>query len=153
MKTSSKKTSLNKSKEASLPTPSPSERGGDGYIVYHNARCSKSREVCDILKEKTVSFETIEYLKTPPTQKKIKELLKMLSITAEALVRKSEPLYKEKFVGKILTEAQWIKILAENPILIERPIIVKGSKAIIGRPPEKIIEFIKSGSLKKTKLQ
>ncbi|MES2591535.1 MAG: arsenate reductase (glutaredoxin) [Bacteroidota bacterium] len=111
--------------------------------VYHNTRCSKSREACSILQEENLEFETIEYLKTPPTQKKIKELLKMLGIKAEALIRKSEPLYKEKYLSKKLTESQWIKVLAENPILIERPILVKGTKAIIGRPIEKVLEFIK----------
>jgi arsenate reductase len=110
--------------------------------VYHNTRCSKSREACSILEEEGIKFETIEYLKTPPTQAKIKELLKMLGIKAEALVRKSEPLFKEKFAAKKLTETQWIKVLADNPILIERPIIVKGNKAIIGRPPEKVLELI-----------
>lgn len=111
--------------------------------VYHNTRCSKSREACSILQDENIEFETIEYLKTPPTQKKIKELLKMLGIKAEELVRKSEPLYKENYSAKKLTEAQWIKVMADNPILIERPIIVKGDKAIIGRPIEKVAEFIK----------
>lgn len=110
--------------------------------VYHNTRCTKSREACTILQDKKVKFETIEYLKTPPTQKELKELLKMLGMKAEDVVRKGEPLFKEKFENKKLTEAQWIKALAENPILIERPIIVKGNKAIIGRPPEKVLDII-----------
>ncbi len=110
--------------------------------IYHNTRCSKSREACSILEEEGVQFKTIEYLKTPPTQTKIKELLKMLGIKAEELVRKSEPLFREKFANKKLTEAQWIKVLAENPVLIERPIVVKGKKAIIGRPPEKVLDLI-----------
>ena len=110
--------------------------------IYHNIRCSKSREACSILQDKGVKFETIEYLKTPPTQNEIKELLKMLGMKAEEIVRRGEPLFKEKFAAKKLTEAQWIKIFAENPILIERPIIVKGNKAIIGRPPEKLLNFI-----------
>ena len=117
--------------------------------IYHNARCSKSRDVCSILEKKKVKTEIVEYLKAPPTQKEIKGLLKMLGMKAEELVRKGELLYKEKFdrkdsfgAAKKLTEAQWIKILSENPILIERPIIVKGNKAIIGRPPKKVLEFI-----------
>lgn len=111
--------------------------------VYHNTRCSKSREVCTILEKKKVKTEIVEYLKTPPTQAEIKTLLKMLGMKAEELVRKGEPLFKEKFASKKLTEAQWIKAMAENPILIERPILVKGDKAIIGRPPEKVLEFLK----------
>lgn len=110
--------------------------------IYHNTRCSKSRDVCTILEKKKVKTEVVEYLKTPPTQAEIIELLKMLGMKAEDLVRKKEPLFLEKFEGKKLTEAQWIKAMAQNPILIERPIIVKGKKAIIGRPPEKVLEFL-----------
>ena len=112
--------------------------------VYHNTKCSKSREACSIMNDNGITFETIEYLKTPPTQKKIKELLKMLGMKASELVRTKEPLYKEKFEGKKITQVQWLKILSENPILIERPIIVKGNKAIIGRPTEKISAFLKT---------
>jgi arsenate reductase (glutaredoxin) len=111
--------------------------------IYHNTRCSKSREACSILQEEGVDFETMEYLKTPPTEKEIISLLKMLGMKAEDIVRKGEPLYKEKFANKKLTEAQWVKALAKNPILIERPIIVKGNKAIIGRPSEKVLELLK----------
>ncbi|MCW3084542.1 MAG: arsC [Bacteroidetes bacterium] len=134
---------VKKNKNNNRPTQplSLEGRAGEGYIVYHNTRCSKSREACSILEEEGVKFETIEYLKTPPTQTKIKEL-KMLGIKAAELVRKSEPLFREKFANKKLTETQWIKILAENPVLIERPIVVKGNKAIIGRPPEKVLELI-----------
>lgn len=110
--------------------------------IYHNTRCSKSRDVCTILEKKKVKTEIVEYLKTPPTPTEIKELLKMLGMKAVDLVRKKEPLFLEKYEGKKLTEAQWIKAMAQNPILIERPIIVKGKKAIIGRPPEKVLEFI-----------
>ncbi|HLC84090.1 MAG TPA: arsenate reductase (glutaredoxin) [Bacteroidia bacterium] len=134
---------MTKSKTAKLKaelTPSPLERAG--VRLYHNTRCSKSREVCTILEKKKVKTEVVEYLKTPPTQKEIIELLKMLGMKAVDLVRKKEPLFLEKYEGKKLTEAQWIKAMAQNPILIERPIIVKGKKAIIGRPPEKVLEFI-----------
>ena len=111
--------------------------------IYHKPNCSTSRKAYGFLKEKGVEFETIEYLKTPPTQKEIKALLEMLGMKAEDIVRKKETLFKESFAGKKLTEAQWVKALSENPILIERPIIVKGNKAIIGRPPEKVLEFLK----------
>ena len=110
--------------------------------IFHNPKCSKSREACTFLKEKGMIFKTTEYLKTPPDQQQIKELLKMLGLTAEAIVRKKEPLFKEKFADKKLTEIQWIKILSANPILIERPIIIKGNKAVIGRPTEKIMELL-----------
>jgi arsenate reductase len=111
--------------------------------IYHNTRCTKSREACAILEKKGVDFDTIEYLKTPLNQAELKALLKKLNLKAEEIVRKSEPLFKEKFASKKLTEAQWIKTLTENPILIERPILVKGDKAIIGRPVERVIEILK----------
>lgn len=110
--------------------------------IYHNTRCTKSREACSILDKKGIPFETVEYLKTPLNQTEIKALLQKLNIKAEELVRKSEPLYKEKFAAKKYTEAQWVKIFTEHPILIERPILVKGNKAIIGRPVERVVEFI-----------
>lgn len=110
--------------------------------IYHNVRCSKSREACSILADKGIKAEVVEYLKTPPTQKEIKELLGLLKLKAEDIVRKGEELYKTKYKGKTFTEVQWIKILAENPVLIERPIIVNGKKAVIGRPPEKVLEII-----------
>lgn len=110
--------------------------------IYHNARCSKSREACSILEEKNIPFETIDYLKTPPSQKEIKELLKKLGMKAEEIVRKGEVIYKEKYKNKTFSETEWINILSENPILIERPILVKGDKAVIGRPPEKVLELI-----------
>ncbi|MDF2435784.1 MAG: arsC [Bacteroidota bacterium] len=111
--------------------------------IYHNTRCSKSRGVCELLEEKKVNTNIIEYLKTPPTQKELKSLLKMLGIKASELVRKNEPLFKEKFEGKKMTQAQWLKALVENPVLIERPILVMGDKAIIARPPELTLEFLK----------
>lgn len=132
-----------KKKTTNFQPLSPLGRAGERLVIYHNTRCSKSREACGILQDKGVEFETIEYLKTPPTQKEIKGLLKMLGMTAQDIVRKVEPLYKEKFADKKLSESEWIKALTENPILIERPIIVKGNKAIIGRPPEKVLELIK----------
>ena len=133
-----------KTKDNISQTLSPLGRVGEGLIIYHNMRCSKSRDVCSILEKKKVKVEIIEYLKTPLNQKEIKDLLKLLGIKAEELLRKGEPLFKEKFADKKRTSAQWIKVMAENPILIERPILVKGDKAIIGRPPERVLEFLKN---------
>ncbi|MFL5765274.1 MAG: arsenate reductase (glutaredoxin) [Bacteroidia bacterium] len=112
--------------------------------IYHNTMCSKSRGVCDILKQKKIKAKTIEYMHTPPTEEELKELLQMLGMKASELVRTKEPLYKEKYEGKKISNARWIKILCKNPILIERPILVKGNKAIVGRPEERVIEFLKN---------
>jgi arsenate reductase len=110
--------------------------------IYHNTRCSKSREACSILNDKGVKTHIVEYLKEPLTQNQLKELLKKLNMNAEELVRKNEELYKNEFKNKKLSEAEWIKVLAENPVLIERPIIVNGDKAVVARPPEKVLGVI-----------
>jgi arsenate reductase (glutaredoxin) len=110
--------------------------------IYHNPRCSKSRDSVCILEEYEANAEVVHYLETPPTQKLLKELLKKLGMKAEEIVRKSEPLYIQKFAGKKISSAEWIRILSKNPVLIERPIIVKGNKAFLGRPPERIKELL-----------
>ena len=97
----------------------------------------------NLIKEnKDEDYELTEYLVEVPYKKEIKEILKMIGLKEEDLVRKKENMYKEKYEGKKLTNAQWIKILHENPILIERPIVVKDGKAIIGRPIEKILDIL-----------
>ncbi|OJV27243.1 MAG: arsenate reductase (glutaredoxin) [Bacteroidetes bacterium 37-13] len=111
------------------------------YTVYHNPRCSKSREAVAFLQEQNAEIEIIEYLKDSPTESEIKALLQKLNIPAIDLVRKGEELFKTNYKDKTLSEKEWIKILAENPILIERPVIVKGNKAVIARPTEKINEL------------
>lgn len=111
--------------------------------IYFKPNCSTCRNALNLIKENThEDYELTEYLVEVPSQKEIKEILKMLGLIAEDLVRKKEHLYKEKYEGKKLTNAQWIKILHENPILIERPIVVKDGKAIIGRPIEKILDIL-----------
>lgn len=111
--------------------------------IYHNSRCSKSRGACEILHDHKIEAEVIEYLKTPPTETEIREILEKLNMKASEVVRKTEDIYKSNFASKEYSESEWIKILAENPILIERPIIVHGNKAVIGRPPEKLLELFK----------
>lgn len=111
--------------------------------IYHNTRCSKSRCALDILNTKGVDVVIHDYLKTPPTKKQLKDLLAKLGIKASELVRKKEPIFLEKFKDKKFTETEWITILSENPILIERPIVVDGYGAIIARPPELLEEFLK----------
>ena len=111
-------------------------------ILYHNNRCAKSRQALKILQNSGLKFETIEYLKKPLTEKEIKNLLKLLQLNAENIIRKGELLYKEKFATTNISENEWIKILANNPVLIERPILVKGNKAILARAPEKILELL-----------
>ena len=111
--------------------------------IYHNPRCSKSRDSFNLLSEKGIEFETIEYLKTPLTKEDLTGLLVKLSIPAKDLIRKGEKDFKENFKGKELSEKQWVEAMLEYPKLIERPIVVKGDKAVIGRPIEKVIDLIK----------
>ncbi len=84
----------------------------------------------------------MEYLKTPPTFAELKDLLVKLHLKAEQIVRKSETLYKESYKDKNFNEDEWITIMVENPILIERPIVVRGNKAVIGRPPQNVITLL-----------
>ncbi len=110
--------------------------------IYHNPRCSKSRQGLAILQEAKVDFEIIEYLKTPLSEKELKAILSKLKIDAIDLIRKNETIWKENYKGKELSNEQIIKAMVENPKLIERPIVIHKNKAVIGRPPEKIITII-----------
>ena len=111
--------------------------------IFHNNKCSKSRDAMCILDEIKVKANVREYLINPPDEDEIRVLLDQLGMEAHELVRKSETLYKEKFEGKKMTDEQWVKAMAKHPILIERPIVVKGNKAIIARPAEKLRAFLK----------
>ncbi len=110
--------------------------------IYHNPRCSKSRDSYNLLKEHGVDFEVVEYLKTPLTKRELKALLKKLNIPAKELLRKGEKDFKENFIGKELSEEQWIEAMVSYPKLIERPIVVKGNKAVIGRPIENVTRLL-----------
>ncbi len=106
--------------------------------IYHNARCSKSRQTLALIAKNDSEVEIVNYLDTPPTIAALKELLKKLDMKPFDLIRKGEKIFKENFKGKEHTDAEWVKIMTENPKLIERPIVVKGDKAILGRPPENV---------------
>ncbi len=110
--------------------------------IYHNPRCGKSRDTLAILTGKGIEPEIVDYLKTPPTREELRGILKKLGMKPEQIVRKGEDVYKQNFSGKILSGDQWLDVLAKNPILIERPIVVKGSKAVIGRPPENVLALL-----------
>ena len=112
--------------------------------IYHNPRCGKSRSALALLEEKGVQPHIIEYLKTPPTKEELRSILKKLGMKPEQIVRKGEDVYKDKFSGKQTTDEQWLEALTRNPILIERPIVVKGDRAVIGRPPENVLTLIAS---------
>ncbi len=110
--------------------------------IYHNPRCSKSRQTLALIEEKEVKIEIVSYLDNPPSKDELKKILIMLDIKPEQLLRKGEAIYKENYKGKSLTDNQWIEAMLKYPKLIERPIVVKGNKAVIGRPPEKVLELL-----------
>ncbi|MBS1941883.1 MAG: arsenate reductase (glutaredoxin) [Bacteroidetes bacterium] len=112
------------------------------YTIYHNTRCSKSRCALELLKENGIEPEVVEYLKDAPSVEDLTKLVAKLGLPAEQLVRKSEALFKEKYKGLQLNEHEWIRVMHENPQLIERPVVVKGHKAVIGRPIENVQELI-----------
>lgn len=106
--------------------------------IYHNPRCSKSREGLAILEASKVNFETIQYIETPITKDELVHIIQLLNITPIDLVRKNEAIWKEKFKGKTMSDSEVIMAMVQNPKLIERPIVINNGKAIIGRPPELI---------------
>jgi len=110
--------------------------------IWHNPRCSKSRNAAALLEEKGVEAEVVKYLDTPPSKEEIKALLKMLGITARELMRTKEAIYKELGLKDVDDEEKLIDAMAENPKLIERPIVIKNGKAAIGRPIENIIALL-----------
>lgn len=110
--------------------------------IYHNPRCSKSRESLSFLKEKKLDVQVIEYLKTPPTHSELQKILVQLNLKAEQLVRKGEAIYKEHYKGKKLSSEEWIEAMVKHPKLIERPIVIYGDKAVIGRPIEQVKQLI-----------
>ena len=111
--------------------------------IYHNPRCMKSRQTLELIKTAGKEPEIIEYLKNPPSEKELRTIISRLGIEPDELIRKSEPLFKEKYKGKQLSDDEWIKVMVQNPILIERPIVVEGNKAVIGRPPENVFNILK----------
>ncbi len=110
--------------------------------IYHNPRCRKSREALDILREAGHEPSIRLYLDDTPDVDTFKKLLAKLNIKPEALLRKGEAVYKEKFRDKNFTDEEWITIMLENPKLIERPIVIRGNKAVVGRPPERVKEIV-----------
>jgi arsenate reductase (glutaredoxin) len=106
--------------------------------IYHNPRCSKSRETLALLEGRGLAPRIVKYLETPPTAAELADLVKMLGIRPEALVRKGEDVFKAKYAGRTLSDAEWIAAMVEHPALIERPIVVAGNRAVIGRPPERV---------------
>ena len=110
--------------------------------IYHNPRCSKSRATLKILEDRGINLEVVEYLKNPPTKSELKKILDMLGKSAKEIIRTGEDAYKEATRGKNLTEDELISLMVKNPILIERPIVIKEKQAVLGRPPENVLTLL-----------
>ncbi len=110
--------------------------------IYHNPRCSKSRQTLELLKQNDVEPKVVEYLKTPPNAAELKDILEKLGLSADQLMRKKEDVYKELGLAGINNEDELITAMVNNPKLIERPIVIQGNKAAIGRPPEAVLDIL-----------
>lgn len=109
--------------------------------IYHNPRCSKSREALSILQNEQCDIKIVDYLKTPLKLAEIKTLLKQLQLKPIDIIRTKEPCFSELGLSKTSTDAELMNAMVENPILMERPIVTDGEKAVIGRPPENILKL------------
>lgn len=111
--------------------------------IYHNPRCSKSRAALQLLKDRALEAEIVEYLKQAPSGAELRELLRLLGIAPRDIMRKGEAAYRELGLDDpALAEEDLIAAMAAHPILIERPIVIANGKAALGRPPEKILEIL-----------
>ncbi|HKJ83361.1 MAG TPA: arsenate reductase (glutaredoxin) [Mariprofundaceae bacterium] len=110
--------------------------------IYHNPRCSKSRNTLSLLQEQGIEPEIVEYLKTPPSEAELDRILTLLGMEPEELMRKGEDEYKAHFKGKELSRSKIIALMVQYPKVIERPIVVHGDKAAIGRPPESVLDIL-----------
>lgn len=109
--------------------------------IYHNPECSKCRQTLDLVRARGVEPEIVEYLENPPDERTLEQLLSKLGIEPEELVRKKEDLYEELNLEQA-DRRELIAAMVENPVLIERPIVVKGEKATLGRPPENVLNIL-----------
>ena len=115
----------------------------DKTVIYHNPRCSKSRETLQILEDNHLQLDIIEYLEDPPTAQELRRIIALLGISARELLRNTEPVYREaELDDDSLSEDDIIKAICEHPLLMQRPIVICGNRAIIGRPPGRVLEII-----------
>ena len=115
----------------------------DKVVIYHNPKCSKSREALQILQDNNIEPEIIDYRKDPPTAQVLKNIIAMLGVSARDLMRSTEPAHKEENLeDDSLSDDDIIAAISRYPALLQRPIVVSGNKAIIGRPPVRVLEII-----------
>lgn len=138
-KTTTTKKVVKKKKTGSRVTLSVDK---DKMTVFHKPNCQTSNTVLKYLRKKKQNLDIIHYIDNPPTAKELEILLSKLNLKPLELIRKKEKYFQEKLSKLQLNDHEWIKEMVENPVLIERPILIKGNKAIIGRPIERVVEFV-----------
>jgi arsenate reductase len=126
---------------AAIRTPFMSD-----LTIYHNPACSKSRETLALIRASGLEPRIVEYLKHPPSEAELSAIVRKLGIRPLQLVRRNEQIFKDKYAGRNLGDKEWIKAMIEHPILMQRPIVVRGEAAVIGRPPEDVKPLLKSSS-------
>lgn len=110
--------------------------------LFHNPRCSKSRSALELLAARGAEVEVVEYLKTPPSRATLAAVVAKLGIGAGDLVRRGEDIFASDYAGRTLSDDEWLDAMTAHPILIERPIAIAGDRAVVGRPPEKVLELL-----------
>ena len=111
--------------------------------IYHNPACTKSRETLALIRARGHEPQIVEYLKTPPSEAELTAIVRKLGIKPLELIRRNEQVFKDKYAGKTLADKEWIKAMVKDPILIQRPIVVRGEAAAIGRPPEDVERLLR----------
>ncbi|MFA6902164.1 MAG: arsenate reductase (glutaredoxin) [Gallionellaceae bacterium] len=110
--------------------------------IYYNPRCSKCRETVALASERGYTTELVEYLVTPPGKEELRSLLSKLGMKPLELIRKGEEVFKQNYAGRTLSDEEWLDAMLTHPVLIERPIVVRGNRAVVARPPEKVLALL-----------
>jgi arsenate reductase (glutaredoxin) len=110
--------------------------------IYYNPRCSKCRDTAAMVSERGYDIELVQYLDTPPDKAELRGLLTKLGMNPVELVRKTEAVFQQNYAGRTLNDEEWLDALAAHPVLIERPIVVRGNKAVVARPAEKVLALL-----------
>lgn len=113
------------------------------FVIYHNPRCSKSRETLQLITDRQIETEIVDYLEEPPTPEDLRRIIALLGLSARDLLRTTEPVYKDaELDDDSLSDDEIIEAICEYPALLQRPIVIAGDKAVIGRPPIKVLDLI-----------
>lgn len=125
-----------------MPPMQPSDMSKETLRIYYNPRCSKCRETAALVSERGFASELVEYLVTPPGKEELRSLLLKLGMKPLELIRKGEEAFKQNYAGRTLSDEEWLDALTAHPLLLERPIAVRGNKAVVARPPEKVLDLL-----------